>query len=141
MQTLIIMYSAFLGHIFLVTGSQKLIRQSNTVKCLLLLLLYISSVKVLYQSGWIKELSVFHLSTGIAGSLFFPISYLFVQRLYKQPGLYKRKWIHLFPLVIYLSLWVIFYQRQELYPYASRFFYNVFDYGIAVFYSIPLLKE
>lgn len=141
MQSLIIMYSAFLGHIFLVTGSQKLIRQSNTVKCLLLLLLYISAVKVLFESGWIKELSVFHLSTGIAASLFFPMSYLFVQSLYKRPLLYSRKWVHLFPLLIYLTLWIIYYDRQELYPYASRFFYNVFDYGIAIFYSVPLLKE
>jgi len=141
MQTLMLMYTAFLGHTFLVTGSQKIIWHSYTVKCLLLLLVYISTVDLLFESEWLKETFVLHLSTGIAASIFFPTSYLFVQGLYKQPVIYPKKLVHLLPLLTYAAFSIVYYQIQEANPSASLFFYRVFEYGLAIVYSVPLLIQ
>jgi AraC-like DNA-binding protein len=80
-----------------------------------------------------------HLSTGIAASLFFPVSYLFVQTLYKLPVKSGKYMLHLLPFLVYAGLLILCNQGQDV--FATRFFYNVFDYGIAILYSVPLLIE
>jgi AraC-like DNA-binding protein len=138
MQILVAVYAAMFLLSLIIIRDHKTPRQGNFMKVLCILLVYITSVRILEESGWVTVGSAVYFSARISFFLFIPLSFLFVRECYLGETVQRKDLVHIVPSVSCVLYYVFFYLDRIDHSASFLFFYSLLVYTVIIVYLILL---
>ncbi len=154
MESLVQLYMLLAIFCLLLFKSFREIYSNNYLKSLLLLLLFITTLKMLREAGVIQSSPLMYLIGNTALFLFIPAAYLFLRNAMYERKITGRDIVHALPALAYCSSCVIFYLfdnkigllQADIFNEAgdtqrpALLYFLMMGYGVVGWYLILILK-
>ncbi len=153
MESLVQLYMLLAIFCLLLFQSFREIFSNHYLKILLVLLFFISGIKMLTEAGWLAPNPLIYLSGNTAVFLFIPGVYLYLRNQVYRKQISSLDWQHLMPGVTYCMVFVLFcFLSSRIDPsqldilnensttHKPLLYFIMFGYGVTGWYLILVLK-
>ena len=153
MESLVQLYMLLAIFCLLLFQSFREIFSNHYLKILLVLLFFISGIKMLTEAGWLAPNPLIYLSGNTAVFLFIPGVYLYLRKQVYRKRISTHDWHHLMPALAYSVVFVIFtFLSSRIDPsqldilnenstsHKPLLYFIMFGYGVTGWYLLMVFK-